>query len=288
MNILVTGVAHYLGSAIATFLSQEGYHVIPYSFTQSKSLESICKKHTIQVIIYTDATLSSIHALLQCIVSCHIPYFLICSNADVYGIPMTDYVEEKQKRTPITRFGKHMAELEAIVEAFSTQYTSVTIAILRLFMITGADTTRGIGPLYPDNTDFMVRLMHSFANHKKQFVFYGNDYATPDGYPIRDFIHIIDVCEVIQRVIEHMPTNITPYIEYNIGSGKGYSLSDVVNRASEVLQMRIYTTVHNRKEDEVARLVADISRAKLLLDWTPRYPLDQCILTTWHWCMRQG
>lgn len=291
MKILVTGVEQYIGGGIARFLSQEGYSVIPYTFTKNVQSELIAlfKKHAIQCVIHVAIIpdIQYIHALLHAVRHCTIPFMILCSTADVYGLPMSDKIEEKQFRKPITRSGILYNAIELAVEQFSLEYPSMTIAIPRIFMVTGADTVRGIGPIYEGNNDFMVRLIRSFANRKIKFTFYGDDYATSDGYPIRDFIHIIDVCEAIQHILMNLENQGIPLIEYNIGSGEGHSLSDVVNRASEVLQMPIHTTVQPRKEDEVARLVADITRAKLLLNWKPRYPLDQCVLTTWHWCMRQ-
>lgn len=291
MNILVTGVEQYVGNSIARFFSQQGYSIIPYRFSShvTTELSSLCKKHKIEHIIHSGdvPNISYIESLLTTIHNFTISSLIFCSSADVYGIPLTEKVEEKQKRTPITTYGKYKKEIEELVEVFSIQHSSVTIALVRLFMVTGADAIRGINPLQPESTDFMIRLMRSFANRKIKFVFYGDDYLTPDGYPIRDFIHIIDVCEAIEKIFTNLSSQPIPYIEYNLGSSEGYSLSHVVNRASEVLQMPIYTTVQARKEDEVARLVADISRMKLLFNWKPRYPLDQCILSTWQWYVKQ-
>ena len=291
MNILITGVEQFIGNAIARFFSQQGYSIIPYTFSSQSNVElpSLCKKQQIQTIIHAADVpqISFIDSLLNCIELCSIPYMIFCSSADVYGIPTTEYVEEKQKRNPITKYGIYKKEIEEQVEAFSLRYPLTNIAVLRLFNVTGADPVRNIGPVYQGNTDFMIRLMRSFANRKIKFVFYGDDYLTPDGYPIRDFIHIIDVCEAIERILINISTQPIPYIEYNIGTSEGNSLSHIVNRASEVLQMPIHTTVQSRKEDEVARLVADINRMKLLFNWKPRYPLDQSILTTWQWCVKQ-
>ena len=291
MSILITGVEQFVGNAIVRFFSQQGYSVIPYTFTSCSKIElpTLCKKYNIQSIIHTGDVphISSIQHLLYATQLYKISSMIFCSSADVYGIPITDNVEEKQKRSPITAYGKYKKEIEEFVETFSLENPSISIALLRLFMVTGADPLRSIGPIYQGNTDFMIRLMHSFANRKIKFVFYGNDYLTPDGYPIRDFIHIIDVCEAIEKIFLNITHQSIPYIEYNIGTSEGYSLSDVVNRASEVLQMPIYTTVQPRKETEVARLVADISRMRLLFEWKPRYPLDQCILTTWQWYVKQ-
>ena len=309
MSILFLVSENYIGSMCYSIANEYGLDVVVYSYAQQPisvpatvavysakqhSLTDVIQQHTIDCIVNTLIVEPSLYSrlteineyILQCMVNSRIRNTIVFSSAEIYGVPISDFVNEEQRHSPLSEKGNVAFALEHQLQQYSNIHPSMKITILRLFSIAGADNSFSIGPAY-NSTAFFPSVFRAMINTKYKFAFNGNDYATQDGYQIRDFVDVHDVGTGCIKAIQSLSQQPIPLLEYNLGSGIGYSLQELVQMTSKMLQKKIYTTVQPRKENSIARLVADTARIKLLLQWSPAYPIETTIQDTWFWFTRR-
>ena len=309
MRVLFLVSENYIGSMCYHIANEYGLDVVVYSYaqqpvsvpaavavyhTKQHSLTTVLQRHAIDCVVNTlivEPTLyphfTEIHEhILQCMIHANIRNTVVFSSAEIYGAPVSDFVNEEQRHAPLSEKGNKALILEQQLQQYSNAYPNMKITVLRLFSVAGADNSFSIGPAY-DSTAFFPSVLRAMINTKYKFVFNGNDYATQDGYQIRDFIDVHDVATGCIKAIQLLSQQPIPLLEYNLGSGISYSLQELVQITSRMLQKKIYTTVQPRKENSIARLVSDTARIKLLLQWSPAYPIETTIQDMWFWFTRR-
>jgi len=159
------------------------------------------------------------------------------------------------------------------------RYSNCDHVIFRYFNLAGADESGLIGEDHEPETHLIPKILQNLNNVE----IYGNDYDTPDGTCIRDYVHVNDVARAHLKAAEYLFEG-NKSIIMNLGTGKGQSVLDVINKVKELVQDNIQTKIHPRRSGDPSRLVADISLAKETIQYQPKYNLTDIIQTAkvWH------
>ena len=210
------------------------------------------------------------------------------SSATIYGL--SDYVPilEEQKISPITPYGQTKVAVENLFyDLYKSNVNLWKICSLRYFNPVGAHPSGLIGEdprgipnnLFPFITQVAI-------GRQKILSIYGDDWETKDGSGIRDYIHIIDLAEGHLASLDYLNTSESCLEFINLGSGKGYSVFQIIRQFELSTGCRIPFSIESRREGDVAVSYADISKAKRLLSWTPKRSLEQICLDGWNWQMK--
>lgn len=203
------------------------------------------------------------------------------SSAAVYGNPTKPkWLHETDPKVPMSPYGQSKLMAEKVLEDCVKGYGFKGVA-LRYFNACGADHLARHGQM-KQATHVIARMMETIVN-KGVFTLNGDDYGTPDGTCIRDYLHVEDIAEAHYLAMLHDDPNIR-FIEYNLGSGKGASIKEVLAAVERVTGRMVLTQTGPRREGDPDYLVADPSRFKKAVGWKPTHSsLDNIVKTAWDW-----
>ena len=226
-------------------------------------------------------------ALLEAARAAGIGRFVFSSSAAVYGIPDETPIPEDAPTRPINTYGETKRTFEAALAAYGRAYGLRSVS-LRYFNVAGA--TDRLGEDHDPETHLVPNVLAAAEGGAGSLTLFGEDYPTPDGTCIRDYIDVADLAYAHLRALEATaPTD--PRTEQplacNLGSGGGFSVREVVDAAERVVGRPIPRTVGPRRPGDPAVLVADIARAGSVLGWRPaRSTLEGMIGSAWEWRRR--
>ncbi len=208
--------------------------------------------------------------------------FIFSSTAAVFGNPKTARINENHPMQPLNPYGqsKHMVEimLRDYAAAGSLHY-----GVLRYFNAAGADPEGEMGECHDPETHLIPRVLQAASGRRKSITIFGEDYPTPDGTCVRDYIHIADLAEAHYLLLEYMISG-GKEVEFNLGTGQGYSVREVIETARKVTGKEIPVENASRRTGDPATLVADGAKARRVLGWEPRYSdLETIIRHAWGW-----
>ena len=208
---------------------------------------------------------------------------LFSSSCSVYGIPKKIPIKEDILRSPINSYGNTKFFIEKILEDYGKAYDLKSISF-RYFNAAGASSNGLIGDFKTSGEHLIPRAFKAISPSQKPLIVYGNDYNTPDGTCIRDFIHIMDLSEGHLHTLRYLFKRKTKkYLSLNIGTGKGVSILELIKQFQDTNKVEIPYIFSNRREGDVASLVADNSKAKQVLNWSPTRNLQQMCKDGWNW-----
>jgi len=237
---------------------------------------------------YYENNLSSLIYILQEIDKLNHSFNLIFSSScTVYGqaesLPITEEETIKKAESP---YGNTKQISEEILFDYARTNPKINITALRYFNPIGAHHSANIGELPLGIPQNLVPFITQTAAgiHQKLTVF-GNDYNTPDGTCIRDYIHVVDLAEVHIVALEYLieKRNQDNYNVYNVGTGKGSSVLEVIECFVKNTGVKLNYEIGKRRKGDVESAYADNSKAKEDLNWSPKYSLDDAILSAWKW-----
>ena len=237
---------------------------------------------------YYENNLSSLIYILQEIDKLNHSFNLIFSSScTVYGqaesLPITEKESIKKAESP---YGNTKQISEEILFDYARTNPKINITALRYFNPIGAHHSANIGELPLGIPQNLVPFITQTAAgiHQKLTVF-GNDYNTPDGTCIRDYIHVVDLAEVHIVALEYLieKRNQDNYNVYNVGTGKGSSVLEVIECFIKNTGVKLNYEIGKRRKGDVESAYADNSKAKENLNWSPKYSLDDAILSAWKW-----
>ena len=237
---------------------------------------------------YYENNLSSLIYILQEIDKLNHSFNLIFSSScTVYGqaesLPITEEETIKKAESP---YGNTKQISEEILFDYARTNPKINITALRYFNPIGAHHSANIGELPLGIPQNLVPFITQTAAgiHQKLTVF-GNDYNTPDGTCVRDYIHVVDLAEVHIVALEHLieKRNQDNYSVYNVGTGKGSSVLEVIECFVKNTGVKLNYEIGKRRKGDVESAYADNSKAKENLNWSPKYSLDDAILSAWKW-----
>ena len=207
------------------------------------------------------------------------------SSATIYGNIKKDLVDESSVINPVNTYGNTKSAVEKLLnDLFSSCKNKLKIANLRYFNPIGAHRSGEIGenPIGIPNNLFPY-ITQVASGKLKQLKIFGKDWPTHDGTGIRDYIHVMDVAEGHLKVLEYLQKEANQILNLNLGTGLGTSVLDLVNSFQRVNNIKIPYVFSPRREGDVAKIVADNSLAKSILNWSPERTIDQMCIDGWKW-----
>jgi UDP-glucose 4-epimerase len=316
MNVLVTGGAGYIGGTVATVLLNAGHRVtVLDNLCHSKRNEvpagvefvecDIADRTRVEALLrelqpdgvlhfaalieagesmqkpemYFRNNTASTLALLESMHATGIRKLVFSSTAAVYGEPERVPIEESAKLAPTNAYGESKLLVEYMLPWFHRIH-GLRYASLRYFNVAGA--LAGRGESHEPETHLIPLVLDVALGRRDKILIFGEDYDTPDGTCIRDYIHVEDLAAA--HVLALQALDRTDRLICNLGNGQGFSVKQVVEAARRVTGHPIPVEVRPRRAGDPARLVASSARAQSELGWTPQIAeLERILASAWEW-----
>jgi UDP-glucose 4-epimerase len=211
------------------------------------------------------------------------------STCATYGVPQQVPITEEHPQRPINPYGRSKWMVEQLLSDYARAYGLPSV-IFRYFNAAGADPQSDLGEFHNPETHLIPLVLDVMGGQLPYLQIFGDDYPTPDGTCIRDYIHVSDLADAhvlgldrLLRLRERQEPVVAPLI-YNLGNGTGYSVQQVIETAKAVTGRGLLAHVAPRRPGDPAQLVAGAGRAHQELGWRPRYPeLGTIIEHAWSW-----
>jgi len=204
------------------------------------------------------------------------------STAAVYGTPDTDRIDEDHPKHPINPYGASKWMVEQILQHAAHAYGLRSVA-LRYFNAAGAAAEAGIGESHSPETHLIPNVLRSALGTGPALKVFGNDYPTPDGTCVRDYVHVLDLADAHVRALSYMDQAPGAHA-FNLGNGAGFSVLEVIEAARRATGASIDFEQAARRPGDPAVLVASSARAQHALGWRPqRASLEAIIHSAWDW-----
>lgn len=318
MKILVTGGAGYIGSVSAEVLLARGHQVVVFDnlsqghrsavpegveFAQGDladcseirtalathapdavmhfAARSLVGESVAQPFLYLrDNVVAGLNLLEACVES-GIDRFILSSTANLYGAGEAALIDETASIRPGSPYGESKWSLERAL-FWLAETRGLRFASLRYFNAAGASASHG--EHHCPETHLIPLVLQVAMGQRETITVFGDDYDTPDGTCIRDYIHVLDLAEAHVLALEALDQGSRTY---NLGNGSGFSVLEVIETAREITGADIPAVIGPRRAGDPARLVASSDRIRKELGWQPRYPdLRQIIESAWLWHRR--
>ncbi|MBJ7948390.1 MULTISPECIES: UDP-glucose 4-epimerase GalE [Bacillus cereus group] len=244
--------------------------------------KAVGESTTIPLTYYYNNIISTI-ILCDVMQKHNVKKFIFSSSATVYGIPKTSPITEEFPLSVTNPYGQTKLMIEQIMRDVAKADGEWSIALLRYFNPFGAHQSGRIGEDpngIPNN--LMPYVTQVAVGKLKELNIFGNDYPTKDGTGVRDYIHVVDLAKGHVKALEKV-LETTGIDAYNLGTGKGYSVLEMVNAFEKVSGKKIPYKIIGRRSGDVAICFADVSKAKRELGWEAEYGLEEMCLDSWRW-----
>ena len=220
--------------------------------------------------------------LLECMRESSVKEIVFSSSAAVYGEPKKNPIKEDSEKTPTNPYGLTKLQFEEYLKAYDAAYGIKSVS-LRYFCAAGADPDGQIGENHNPETHVIPMAILTALKRRSEFKIFGNDYPTPDGTGVRDFIHVSDLATIHSLALDYLSSG-GKTTAYNCGNEKGYSVKEVVDMVRKVSGKEFPVKVEARRPGDPAVLIADSSKLKNELDFSHKYSdLETIITTAWNW-----
>jgi len=317
-TILVVGGAGYIGSHMVKMLLAAGYYVVTldnlsggyrdavlggdFVFGDSADRNGLDRLFTgyafdgvmhfasfIQVgesvqnpSKYYQNNVAATLTLLDAIVDHRVNACIFSSSAAIYGEPQYVPLDEQHPKQPMNPYGLSKWIIEQILTDYDQAYGLKSVC-LRYFNAAGADPDGQLGERHLPESHLIPLVLQAASGQRESITVYGQDYDTPDGTCIRDYIHINDLCQAHLLALERLLTG-AESAAYNLGNGAGFSVKQVIDVAKEITGQPIPVIMGQRRAGDPARLVADSKLAQTELGWQPQYAdLTTIVAHAWQW-----
>jgi len=321
-TVLVSGGAGYIGSHTVKVLAERGYEQvvidnlvtgfrqavpegIPFynvDISSREAVSEIVRKHKVDAVIhfaarslvgesvakpdlYFHENTAKTNIFVSTLIQAGVNKLVFSSTAATYGIPEQIPIPETAPTNPINPYGASKLMIEQSLYWLAKAYGLKWIA-LRYFNAAGAVFDGSIGERHQNETHLIPLTLQAALGLRENIKIFGTDYPTPDGTCIRDYIHVLDLADVHILALEALDKGVESG-PLNVGTGKGYSVREVIEMAKSVTGIAIPTVEAARRPGDPAILVAKVDRIKSLLGWRSHYSdLQTIIETAWQWHKR--
>ena len=314
-KILLTGGAGYIGSHVAHLLIDKGFAVtivdslvtgtkslipkkaklIVCDISNIKKITKVLKQEKFELAIhfaglirvdesvkkpkkYYEYNYTRAKIFFDTCIKNGLNKFVFSSTAAVYGNSKKDKVNENSKLKPLNPYSKSKLKLENYLKKKSNK-NLIKFVILRYFNVAGADIKLRSGLISKYSTHLIKVLSEVMVKKRKKLIINGEDYNTPDGTPIRDYIHVSDLADIHLICSKYIIKNKSSKI-FNCGYGVGYSVKEVISKAVEISKKNLPIKIGKRRKGDSKKIVADNSKFKKYFKWKPKYNNLGFILTT--------
>jgi UDP-glucose 4-epimerase len=317
MAIMVTGGAGYIGSVAVEDLVNRGEEVVVIDnlvyghrpavsdaaafyegdIGDRKLVSEILSKHKVDACMHFSAyayvgesvedpgkyfhnNFSATLSLLDVLLEHDVKRFIFSSTCATYGDPQYVPIDEKHPQWPVNPYGWSKLMVERALAAYDTAYGLKYVA-LRYFNASGA--SEKYGEDHQPETHLIPLVLFAAMGKIPQVSIFGNDYPTPDGTAVRDYIHISDLSQAHLLALDYLRNGgQSEFI--NLGNGNGYSVREVIESARKVTGKQIEAKDAPRRAGDPPQLVGDSAKARKVLGWNPQFPeLEKIIESAWRW-----
>jgi len=232
-------------------------------------------------ILYYENNVIGSFNLIRAANECGIKKFVFSSTCSLYGNPKLVPISEDAKVGPINPYAQTKLIIENILGDFDRAYSMKHIA-LRYFNAAGADPSGEIGESHDPEPHLIPIILQTAMGKREKLFIFGDNYETPDGTCIRDYIHVNDLADAHLKALDFLDReNKSDF--FNLGTGTGNSVKEVISISEEVTGKRINCEVVERRPGDPGILVADNKKAIEILGWFPKYKLKEIIRHAWGW-----
>ncbi|MEA4805938.1 UDP-glucose 4-epimerase GalE [Acetobacterium wieringae] len=319
MKILVCGGAGYIGSHVVRVLVERGYQVVVLDNFSTGHLGAVPKEavieegdirdrvflgqvfqaHPIDCVMHFCANslvgesmvepLKYYHnnvygtiCLLETMVEQEVTRFVFSSTAAVYGEPEQSPITENSSKKPTNTYGETKLAVEKMLPWLDQAYGLKSMTF-RYFNAAGAHPSGEIGEDHNPETHLLPLILKTALGQRDKISIFGEDYPTPDGSCIRDYIHVMDIAAAhilgMEKLLAGGESNI-----YNLGDGKGFSVKEVIDRTRAITGKVFAVEIADRRAGDPVELIASSEKAHQELGWKPAHSdLDTIIKTAWKW-----
>jgi UDP-glucose 4-epimerase len=318
-QILVTGGAGYIGSHTVKELRARGYEAVVFDDLSSgrrdfvrgaelifgdlmdrEAVRAAFRGRDIAAVLHFASLIqvgeSYVHPrryyarnlvtslnLLDAVIDAGVQAFIFSSSAAVYGVPQRTPLDEDHPTTPINPYGWTKLMVERILQDYDRAYGLKFIS-LRYFNASGADPDGELGECHNPETHLIPNIFRALSGRQGALDIFGEDFPTPDGTAIRDYIHVTDLAAAHVLALQRLHAE--PRSEFiNLGTNRGYSVREVVAAAERLAGRPVPVRMRPRREGDVPVLLASKAKAEKVLGWTPRLSDLETIIATarrWH------
>jgi len=234
---------------------------------------------------YENNVLACVH-LLKAMVDARVKRFIFSSTCAIYGEPKKVPISERNEKAPVNPYGQSKLMIENMLKDTSAAHDFSYIT-LRYFNACGAHASGQIGERHDPETHLIPNILKVASGRSRQVSLFGDDYPTPDGTCVRDYIHVDDLAQAHLLALKALKRGIRNEA-FNLGIGKGYSVRQILKEAERVTGKTIKTVIGPRRPGDPAVLVAKPDKARQRLGWKPRKDLHDIIRSAWLWEQKEA
>lgn len=317
-TILVAGGAGYIGSHMVALLVKRGYEVVVADnlrtghwqavkgvrkmyvgdlrdgaflhqiFTENKidgvinfAAFSLVGESVTNPLKYYGNNVEGAVSLLSAMQAHGVDKIVFSSTAAAYGEPEKQPIEEGDRTEPTNPYGATKLAIENMLKWCDCAY-NIRYVALRYFNAAGSDTEAGIGEDHNPESHLIPLVMKTALGQRDHIGIFGEDYPTPDGTCVRDYIHVKDLAEAHLLALEYLEWGGSSDV-FNLGNGAGYSVREIIETARRITGKEIKAVVEPRRGGDPSVLIASNKKAAEVLGWKPVLGLDQIISDAWAW-----
>ncbi len=208
--------------------------------------------------------------------------FVFSSTAAVFGVPEEMPIPESAPKHPINPYGCSKLMLERVCQDCEQAYGLKSV-FLRYFNASGASEDAAIGEDHDPESHLIPVILQAIKGERPGITVFGTDYDTPDGTCVRDYVHVDDLADAHLRALDYLMKGGNTDC-FNLGTGKGFSVKEIIDAAEKVTGMKAPVTYGDRREGDPPFLIADSDKARRVLGWSPRFTnAEEIVETAWHW-----
>lgn len=319
MSVLVLGGAGYIGSHMVRRLLDQGQDVVvvdnlvkghraavapeakfyQVDIRDKKALSEVFEKENIDAVVhfaafsivpesvaeplmYFDNNTAGMVTLLEVMKDFDVKKIVFSSTAATYGNPVNIPIKETDPQNPINPYGESKLMMEKMMAWADSAYDIKWVA-LRYFNVAGAIDDGSIGEDHGPETHLVPIILQAAAGQRDYIEMFGDDYNTPDGFNVRDYVHVVDLADAHILALDYLAKG-NKSAQFNLGSATGFSVKEMVEAAREATGVNIEAKVGPRRPGDPDILVADSTQAREVLGWQPKYDnVKDIIKTAWNW-----
>ncbi len=318
MKVLVTGGAGYIGSQMTRQLIERGDEVVIFDnlgeghkkaipegaalvvgdINDQKALDSLFNQYKFDAVMHFVGVISMAESmenpykyfytntfgalnLFEVMIKFSVKKLIFSSTAGVYGDPLHTPIAEEDPKNPTNPYGESKLMVEKILAWYDEIFGLRSIS-LRYFNAAGASLDGQFGENHREETHIIPLAIKAVLT-KAPFTLYGTDYQTKDGTCIRDYVHVVDLCNAhllaLDALLKDHKTD-----AFNVGPGIGFSNKEVIETIKKIIGIDFYVEIGERRAGDADELIADVSKIKEELGWQPKYSdLETIVKTAWQW-----
>lgn len=311
-HILVTGGAGFIGSHTCLALNQAGFTPVTFDnlsrghgdfckwgplvkadIRETPRLVRTIKEYNIQSVIhfaayayvgesvsdpnlYYDNNVMGTLSLLKACEQTQIQHLIFSSSCATYGIPAKTPITEETEQNPVNPYGKTKKICEQMIADYQ-KISPLKSVCLRYFNAAGSDPELRVGESHSPETHLLPNVILAALGSTDQIEIFGDDYPTPDGTCVRDYLHVSDLATAHVRTLELLLEGKNLPFALNLGTGRGHSVKEIIHTVSQILDKKISARTSARRNGDPAILIASPDKAKEHLQFLPKYNIEDCI-----------